>query len=170
MSKEPPLPPHILADARQDRIHSDGKLIRAVPVRTGPDEPWLKQIEDHARSIRSITEQICKPPKEGESASTNNTFEPGLPVYIIDPALAAALADDLRKAIATMDIFGWAPNKKLGEPLRSQIEMPAYCNDCGTPDGGYHHPGCDSELCPACHWQSIAFWCKNWKASDLTDS
>jgi hypothetical protein len=33
------------------------------------------------------------------------------------------------------------------------------CNDCNTPLGGMHHPGCDLEECPACHSQSIGCDC-----------
>jgi len=27
---------------------------------------------------------------------------------------------------------------------------PPVCGDCGAPKGGYHHPGCDMEVCPRC--------------------
>lgn len=29
------------------------------------------------------------------------------------------------------------------------------CEDCGVINGGFHHPGCDQELCPACYKQMI---------------
>ncbi len=32
---------------------------------------------------------------------------------------------------------------------------PALCGDCGTPLGGFHHPGCDVERCPRCGRQAI---------------
>ncbi len=33
------------------------------------------------------------------------------------------------------------------------------CHDCGVERGGYHHPGCDVERCPACLQQAIACAC-----------
>jgi hypothetical protein len=35
------------------------------------------------------------------------------------------------------------------------------CHDCGCPDGGLHHPGCDNERCPACGGQAIACDCND---------
>ena len=36
------------------------------------------------------------------------------------------------------------------------------CEDCGTPRGGYHHPGCDQERCPLCppRRQAISCGCR----------
>jgi hypothetical protein len=42
-------------------------------------------------------------------------------------------------------------------PYRPDTERP--CHDCGCPPGGYHHPGCDSEECPACGGQAISCGC-----------
>lgn len=36
---------------------------------------------------------------------------------------------------------------------------PGRCHDCNTPAEGLHHPGCDSERCPACHGQAIGCGC-----------
>ena len=36
---------------------------------------------------------------------------------------------------------------------------PGFCHDCGAPDGGYHHPGCDMERCPRCRGQLISCGC-----------
>lgn len=33
------------------------------------------------------------------------------------------------------------------------------CGDCGTPRGGWHHPGCDIQQCPACGWQMLSCEC-----------
>lgn len=35
------------------------------------------------------------------------------------------------------------------------------CFDCGAKPGHYHHWGCDSERCPACHQQLISCLCEN---------
>ena len=36
---------------------------------------------------------------------------------------------------------------------------PQNCHDCGTPQGGLHHPGCAVERCPRCGGQSISCEC-----------
>lgn len=33
------------------------------------------------------------------------------------------------------------------------------CGDCGTSEGGLHHPGCDMEDCPRCRGQLIMCGC-----------
>jgi len=33
------------------------------------------------------------------------------------------------------------------------------CHDCKTPNGGFHHPGCDMERCPKCGGQLISCGC-----------
>jgi len=33
------------------------------------------------------------------------------------------------------------------------------CHDCGIKAGGYHHPGCDMEICPRCLGQLISCGC-----------
>ena len=33
------------------------------------------------------------------------------------------------------------------------------CEDCGVATGGYHHPGCEEELCPKCGRQLITCGC-----------
>jgi hypothetical protein len=37
--------------------------------------------------------------------------------------------------------------------------MPPFCGDCGAPTGGFHHPGCDMEVCPRCGRQAIMCGC-----------
>lgn len=33
------------------------------------------------------------------------------------------------------------------------------CHDCKVKKGGFHHPGCDMERCPACSGQLISCGC-----------
>lgn len=39
---------------------------------------------------------------------------------------------------------------KYGEEKRSGSAREPFCQGCGTPTGGYHHPGCPVEECPLC--------------------
>lgn len=40
---------------------------------------------------------------------------------------------------------------KYGDEKRSNSpEESPFCPSCGTPAGGYHHPGCSVEECPIC--------------------
>ena len=34
------------------------------------------------------------------------------------------------------------------------------CPDCGIPVGGFHHPGCDQEVCPRCGSQYASCDCR----------
>lgn len=34
------------------------------------------------------------------------------------------------------------------------------CGDCSIKLGGYHHPGCDVEICPICKTQAISCDCE----------
>ncbi len=45
------------------------------------------------------------------------------------------------------------------ERRRFQSARLPSCGDCGTPNGGMHHPGCDMETCPRCGGQLIACGC-----------
>lgn len=38
-------------------------------------------------------------------------------------------------------------------------ELESRCHDCNVKDGGFHHPGCDSECCPKCGGQLISCGC-----------
>ena len=33
------------------------------------------------------------------------------------------------------------------------------CHDCNVKVGGYHHPGCDMEICPKCDGQLLSCDC-----------
>jgi len=38
-------------------------------------------------------------------------------------------------------------------------ELTDRCPDCNVAVGGYHHPGCDWEVCPKCNGQLISCGC-----------
>lgn len=54
---------------------------------------------------------------------------------------------------------------RSGEKLNPLIFMPedpdasARCPDCNILRGGFHHPGCDIEVCPKCSGQLISCGC-----------
>jgi hypothetical protein len=54
---------------------------------------------------------------------------------------------------------GSGPDKQLTESIIRSMKKKGYCGDCGTPVGGFHHPGCDMEACPGCHMQRISCGC-----------
>lgn len=35
------------------------------------------------------------------------------------------------------------------------------CHDCNAPEGGVHHPGCDTERCPNCGGQLLSCRCRD---------
>ena len=43
---------------------------------------------------------------------------------------------------------------------------PGNCHDCGVPNGGLHHPGCDMERCADCGGQQISCDC-NYKPPSI---
>lgn len=43
---------------------------------------------------------------------------------------------------------------------RSYAEPDHRCHDCGIAPGGFHHPGCDIEICPRCKGQLISCDCE----------
>lgn len=48
-------------------------------------------------------------------------------------------------------LFGAGPGWRYEGAERVAI---THCPDCNTPVGGYHHPGCDQEVCPCCRLQA----------------
>jgi hypothetical protein len=73
---------------------------------------------------------------------------------------------------AEEDLVEWfknLPDERYGVPkisfdewYENHIKSGNYkfCHDCGCPDGGFHHPGCDAERCPMCGGQLISCGCK----------
>ncbi|HNJ98744.1 MAG TPA: hypothetical protein PLV13_11500 [Ilumatobacteraceae bacterium] len=46
-------------------------------------------------------------------------------------------------------------------PFRARVAGgSARCGDCGVADGGFHHPGCDLQSCPACGRQLLSCGCR----------
>jgi hypothetical protein len=41
------------------------------------------------------------------------------------------------------------------------------CGDCGAPERGYHHLGCDMQACPCCRRQMLSCGC--WFDEDAED-
>jgi hypothetical protein len=47
-----------------------------------------------------------------------------------------------------------------GQPMPSIVYYARdNCHDCNVKPGGYHHPGCDMEICPKCGGQLISCGC-----------
>lgn len=70
--------------------------------------------------------------------------------------------DMLAAGSCTIDKFTLADGS-LFPRIRYGSEKPSWrgprCGDCGVGRGGYHHPGCDIEQCPACFQQFISCGC-----------
>ena len=45
------------------------------------------------------------------------------------------------------------------EAMKKDPNNKQRCHDCGVKDGGFHHPRCDSEICPKCGGQIITCGC-----------
>jgi hypothetical protein len=60
--------------------------------------------------------------------------------------------------------FEWASRDQLPAIRERWATWPegwaANCRDCATPQGGLHHPGCDTERCPRCLGQAISCGCR----------
>lgn len=39
---------------------------------------------------------------------------------------------------------------RYGDEIAAGAQETPWCHDCGTPVGGFHHPGCAVEECPLC--------------------
>ena len=50
-----------------------------------------------------------------------------------------------------MTPFGVRPNRRVSG---------GRCGDCGVQRGGWHHPGCDLQRCPACGGQLLSCGCR----------
>jgi hypothetical protein len=47
--------------------------------------------------------------------------------------------------------------RKRWRPARGEPDGP--CGDCGVDSGGWHHLGCDLEICPLCRGQVVSCAC-----------
>lgn len=58
--------------------------------------------------------------------------------------------------------IGYADGAALSPvPYQPDDPEPGHrCHDCGIAPGGYHHPGCDMEICPRCNGQLISCDCE----------
>jgi hypothetical protein len=58
------------------------------------------------------------------------------------------------------DPVPYTQERRWAETNTDIAALPEKCHDCWTPTNGVHHPGCDVEECPACHWQAISCMCE----------
>lgn len=58
--------------------------------------------------------------------------------------------------------------------MRMRVPVSRYerlpCADCSTPPGGFHHPGCELEVCPACGDTAQACCCTDESFAEVDDS
>lgn len=62
---------------------------------------------------------------------------------------------------------------KYYQPLRfgetdSDLSYDGNCPDCNVKFGGYHHVGCDTEVCPICHGQALGCPCMDEEEDRVT--
>ncbi len=64
----------------------------------------------------------------------------------------------------TVEVEG-VPRERISYPPDGDTSYPVECRDCGTPQGGLHHPGCHAERCPGCGGQAIGCGC-HWEGDE----
>ena len=52
--------------------------------------------------------------------------------------------------VGTLSPLAFGRNADDGGTYGDTHGAAAHCPDCGTPRGGWHHPGCRTEQCPRC--------------------
>lgn len=57
-------------------------------------------------------------------------------------------------------IFDTQTRKIIKELKKKKPKIKVTCHDCNVQDEGYHHPGCDMEICPKCGGQLITCLCE----------
>lgn len=77
--------------------------------------------------------------------------------------------DMIAATSCTVDVFHRGGRRFEMVPFGAERRRggPRQCGDCGVGRGGWHHPGCDLQVCPACRRQMISCGCRFDEDSNL---